>query len=492
MRNTRRKRPYQKRWVKFLPLTTVVLVCSLSLWHHSQLEALHSKTAATTIMPIKKTDVSAVDASKQRRRRGRRLDSFAGLNHTIAPVTVPLHASSGTHHVQMYIGSPPQRQTLIIDTGSRLMAFPCEPCRSCGSHASKKYFDPVLSTTDNMPTCGSCMLEGISKCSEFSTVGNVKGVKNKKCIISQKYTEGSSWTAYELEDLVWMGASDHKESIGMEYMKMAVPYVFGCQTSEKGLFRKQYADGILGLAIHESSLVQALYDARSINRLAFSLCLTRTGGSLSAGGIATEERHLEPIRFTPIARDHGWFALTVERVLLGSVCLAGCYSKDASPSSGVDYEDTVLEAFHGGKGTILDSGTTDTYLPQAIAERFQKVWSRLTVGLHYARRKYKYSYAEYEKLPSISFQFANNVTLTVDPESYMESVSTSTTLSRDPWEGTRELVNRIYIDEPTGAVLGANTMLGHDILFDIQGKQVGLAKADCDSEIYHGVVDTGR
>jgi len=472
---------------------TLISVSSFSLWHFSHLKALHSKTTATAMLPTQKKDSPPAESYKQRRRRGRRLDSFSGLNNTIAPVTVPLHASSGTHHVHMYIGSPPQRQTLIIDTGSRLMAFPCEPCRSCGSHVSKKYFNPLMSTTDNTPTCGSCMLEGISKCSEFSTVvGNGKGAKNKKCVISQKYTEGSSWTAYELEDMVWMGASDHQESIGMEYMKMAVPYVFGCQTSEKGLFRKQYADGILGLAIHESSLVQALYDARSINRLAFSLCLTKAGGSLSAGGIATEERHLEPIRFTPISRDHGWFALTVEQVLLGSVCLAGCKTKDESSSFTLDHEDTALRAFHGGKGTILDSGTTDTYLPQAIAEKFQKSWKSLTGGLQYSRRRYKYSYAEYEKLPSLTFKFENNVTLTVQPDSYMESVSASKILSRDPWEGTIELVNRIYIDEPTGAVLGANTMLGYDILFDIEGKQVGLAKADCDTEIYHGVVDTER
>jgi hypothetical protein len=47
------------------------------------------------------------------------------------------------------------------------------------------------------------------------------------------------------------------------------------------------------------------------------------------------------------------------------------------------------------------------------------------------------------------------------------------------WSGSRELVNRVYVDEPEGAVLGANAMAGHEILFDIQGQQVGIASANC-------------
>jgi Xylanase inhibitor N-terminal/Xylanase inhibitor C-terminal len=332
------------------------------------------------------------------------------------------------------------------------MAFPCEPCTNCGHHVSK-YFHPGLSTTDRSPSCGSCLLKGVSKCSDFLD----------RCIISQKYTEGSSWTAYETEDLVWLGSADLEESLE-EYMKLAVPYAFGCQTAERGLFKKQYADGILGLAIHETSIVRSLYDSKSIAREAFSLCLTRTGGSFSVGGISTPERLLEEMKFTPIARDHGWFALQVWEVRLGGICVA----------CGVD--SPALRAFDGGKGTILDSGTTDTYLPQAVAERFLEVWFALT-GLSFQKRKNRYSWSAFLSLPSITIVFEGNVTLTVEPSSYMEGVP-----STPDWTGTRELVNRVYLDEPEGAVLGANAMTGHEILFDTEGQRIGLAKADCDLE----------
>ena len=333
------------------------------------------------------------------------------------------------------------------------MAFPCEPCNNCGRHVSS-YFHPGLSTTDRTPSCGSCLLKGVSKCSDYLD----------RCVISQKYTEGSSWTAFETEDLVWLGSADLEESLE-EFMHLAVPYAFGCQTAERGLFRKQYADGILGLAIHETSIVRTLFDTNSILRDAFSLCLTRSGGSFSVGGVSTPERFLHDMKFTPIARDHGWFALHVWEVRLGGICVA-CGG-----------DSPALQAFHSGKGTILDSGTTDTYLPQAVAERFLEVWTELT-GFSFQKRKTRYSWSQFLLLPSISIVFEGNVTLTVEPAAYMEGVPSS-----PDWSGTRELVNRVYLDEPEGAVLGANAMTGHEILFDIQGQRVGLAQADCDLDV---------
>lgn len=128
------------------------------------------------------------DSFKQARDSGIRsphnasLDPYSPTTITTRVVTVPLHATTGTHHVYMSIGSPPQRQTLIVDTGSRLLAFPCHPCHGCGRHASK-FYSHDISTTAVIPKCGSCYLSG-SKCSEFSN----------HCVVTQKYTEGSSWT----------------------------------------------------------------------------------------------------------------------------------------------------------------------------------------------------------------------------------------------------------------------------------------------------------
>lgn len=41
---------------------------------------------------------------------------------------VPLNPGLGTHYAWVYAGTPPQRASVIADTGSGLMAFPCSGC----------------------------------------------------------------------------------------------------------------------------------------------------------------------------------------------------------------------------------------------------------------------------------------------------------------------------------------------------------------------------
>ena len=147
-----------------------------------------------------------------------------------ASMTVPMHYESGSHHVYIYVGSPkPQRQTLILDTGSRYMAFPCEPCPKCGRHASKFYFNDTQSTTHRDNYHPNCVFAKKPK----------KDSKDNACVFEQTYLEGSSWYAKEVEDLIWLATADEEESID-EYMPhLAIPFTFGCQTHVTGYFVHQ-------------------------------------------------------------------------------------------------------------------------------------------------------------------------------------------------------------------------------------------------------------
>jgi hypothetical protein len=51
--------------------------------------------------------------------------------------------------------------------------------------------------------------------------------------------------------------------------------------------------------------------------------------------------------------------------------------------------------------------------------------------------------------------------------------------TRSAWDGRITFRNRLYVDEPEGAVLGSNAMIGHDILFDLEGQTLGIAGANC-------------
>lgn len=49
-------------------------------------------------------------------------------------------SSLNYYFVNLYIGNPPKKQAVIIDTGSHLTSVPCQPlCESCGKHLNSYY-----------------------------------------------------------------------------------------------------------------------------------------------------------------------------------------------------------------------------------------------------------------------------------------------------------------------------------------------------------------
>lgn len=92
---------------------------------------------------------SAMDAKMLARREwhGRR-----SLYTKMSFEDTPLFLGYGTHFAYVYVGTPPQRASVIINTGSHFSAFPCSECRNCGNHTDP-YWDPYKSSTAHMVTC---------------------------------------------------------------------------------------------------------------------------------------------------------------------------------------------------------------------------------------------------------------------------------------------------------------------------------------------------
>mmetsp|Transcript_6199 Transcript_6199/g.7850 ORF Transcript_6199/g.7850 Transcript_6199/m.7850 type:complete len:428 (+) Transcript_6199:242-1525(+) len=375
----------------------------------------------------------------------------------VTNLSVPLFESQSSHHVHIYIGSPAQRRIVIVDTGSRLLVYPCEPCRRCGNnHISESYFDPKISFTDNTNDCEKCVFNSrISKC------------RQNQCTFVQSFTEGSSMTGYEVEDIAWFGTESIEESTKV-YMYMAVPITFGCQDSEKGLISNQYADGILGLIGLEdhNNIITKMFVDGTIPHHAFSLCLRRYDGILSIGGTSLTNRHLERMETIPLSKNNGYFSIDIQDFYIGGVPIK---SKNEIPL-----------IFNKGKGTILDSGTSDTYLPIAIANEFKRVWTEVTNGQSHSNFWKSFTLDEYKILPNITLTLQNGYQFVIQPSQYMEPDSDhDTTSSYETWNGQKRFACRIYLDEPIGCVLGANAMFDHDILFDLGKSMIGIARADC-------------
>jgi len=281
-------------------------------------------------------------------------------------------------------------------------------------------------------------------------------------------------------------------------MHTAVPFTFGCQVDETGMIKKQLADGILGLSMHGDNLITVMYKERSIEAHAFSLCLKRTGGFMSIGGMHHSSdngggggmHHLkEPVYFERLNDVNSvklrYYSIRIKSIRINTATL---------PLSNVSL------FFSEGKGTVVDSGTSDTYLPIGIANAFRKVWIQeqgqqghtTGAGSEHTNRVETYTYEQFKELPNVILTLSGGYEWVIRPSAYMEVAEKSSSTGRqkriednvvdefvDEWIDEKKLANRIYLDEPIGCVIGANWMFDHDVLFDIGGSRIGIARADC-------------
>ena len=449
-------------------------------------------------------------------------ENLSNQKNTTTTVTarffLPLVAAAGTVHVTLYVGQPPQPQVLIVDTGSHLTAWSCSSRPS--PYAAAPPYQPHRSSTHQIVPCDSCRMGHPSlRCDSSSSTSahdygslsltdaiasteteekdeeNGHSQVGDTCHVVQKYTEGSSWTAYEASELVTVAATaaatntdDNRGGVvagaitrGGQYdedaVEWTVPFAFGCQTSATGLFKQQYANGILGMEQSAHSLLGVWQNHGLVDQHAFSLCTAPDdpddgGGGYGVGGIMgvggpVVHRHLAPMRYTPLIRragsSGGLYSVRVTRVWLGDTLLV---SHATTPE--------LVEAFARGKGALLDSGTTDTFFPRELAPTWAAAWKRL-VQRPYSNLAQQYTHDEFLRFPNVTLDFdGGHLSWTIPPLHYIEGATSVR------WRGRRELTNRLYVDEAEGAVLGLNAHRGHDVLYNADAGHVGVAPAACD------------
>jgi hypothetical protein len=370
-------------------------------------------------------------------------NSVGNGNNNGDGVINPLYRGFGTHYAFVWVGSPPQRISVIVDTGSHWTAFPCAGCQ-CGQHMDS-YFNPAASISAQIPKCGS-----------------------NKCYFSQSYSEGSSWKAYKVRDKVWVGGALAEQV--SESDSLTVDFVFGCQERETGLFRTQMVDGIMGLSASGDTLPFRLYDAKITKTKAFSMCYRVGGGILNLGGV-DPLLNRAPMKYVALTKSSGWFTVRLLKIMM--------LNKKTGLLTTITERKETLST---GSGCIVDSGTTDTYLPSSIRSQFVATFLKLTDGtVSYSNKQISLTDEQIEKLPSIVFRFEGVNGDPVDIE--MPASSYTETLPGQSKQSTSNLKKRnfrVYVTEPRGIVLGANFMNDQNIAFDIQNKRIGFAKSDCE------------
>jgi Xylanase inhibitor N-terminal len=402
---------------------------------------------------------------------------------------VPLSQGYGTHFANVWVGTPtPQRKTVIVDTGSHYTAFPCTGCKNCGApHHTDPYFGPEKSLTFHQLQCSECQ-DGVI-------------CDGGMCKFNQAYTEGSTWDAVQVKDQFYCGGTDVLDSVDPIDRKYAIEFMFGCQVSMTGLFITQLADGIMGMSAHPATLPKKLYDERKIEHNMFAMCFRRelgtskrgvTAGSMTLGGVSNS-LDTSPLVFAKNVAKIGWFTVFVKNIYVRSG--GGQSAKSIDPIHQTIKVRVDVKTLNSGKGVIVDSGTTDTYLNKKVAKEFTRAWKEAT-GQVYSHAPMSLTPEQLRSLPTILIQcqaysvdtdpsiedydsipgYAGSLDPTA-PKDLLIAIPATSYMDFSPI--TKRYMSRLYFTESVGGVLGSNTMQGHNVLFDWQNGRVGFAESSC-------------
>lgn len=361
----------------------------------------------------------------------------------------------GYYYVNVLIGTPPQKQSLILDSGSKLTILPCKGCTNCNKHQNPLY------TPENSST--------FKKVTKEDKINNWKCpiINNfQNCSFNQGYLEGSDYSGYYAQDVFLF------ENESIENYK-DYRHVFGCANSETGEFYNQEADGIIGIGIGkgDNKAPGIIETEVSQNRLitdVFSICIAQSGGMMTFGNW-NKDKHLKKneksyINTTNMEWDNQY-----------KVPLTNIKVDDLD----VDY--TFEELNKDGGSAFFDTGTTFVYFDFRL---FGKIKQQIN---HYCSQS-KERCAGYDK-----FQDCYNIDFEIFKDKF-EMARTFPSLNFDfdgaeyKWLPQDQFVDPLDTSDSsicygmkslTNVILGAVFMRNYDVYFDRTNKRIAFSRSNC-------------
>eukprot|EP00920_Eleutheroschizon_duboscqi_P006976 GHVT01016197.1.p1 GENE.GHVT01016197.1~~GHVT01016197.1.p1 ORF type:complete len:822 (+),score=175.58 GHVT01016197.1:1111-3576(+) len=349
------------------------------------------------------------------------------------------------YFLDILVGTPAQRESVILDTGSSLLGFPCQGCSHCGTHIDK-HFDVSSSETAEWMSCHD------RKC-----FGQCQGSLHR-CSYKQSYSEGSSISGSYLSDMVAVGNLDqHNAPVRYDYI--------GCHDRETNLFVTQRAAGIFGISFpkgfKQPTLLDVLFGQDAmLNSRVFALCVAENGGLFTVGGYDAAHNRADSqgnsdVKWTSIV-SHSSYRVALEGM-----------------------EDSEGNVIADGKQqfgeTVVDSGTTYTYLPPVVYKSFSTKMDKFCTVEHQCERQEgsrpcwrAENVDELEQfLPVFKLKFGDGVQVDWHPRSYLYL------RSNQYW---CEAVDDNHLPS---TVLGMSFFKQKQIIFDREENRVGFVDAVC-------------
>ncbi|XP_074341012.1 aspartyl protease family protein 2 [Apium graveolens] len=275
------------------------------------------------------------------------------------PLTSGASTGSGQYFVDLRIGTPPQRLLLVADTGSDLVWVSCSACRNCSKHPPNTSFFPRHSTTFSPHHCfdSSCKLIPHPRhvaCNHTRL--------HSPCRYEYSYSDGSFTSGFFSRETTTFNTSSGNV---VKHNKLA----FGCGFNQSGPSVSgpsfNGANGVIGLGRGPISLPSQL-GRRFGNK--FSYCLMDYTLSppptsfLLFGNNDAVKKSYTPLLVNPLSPT--FYYVGIKSVYIEGVKLP------ISPST------WAIDGFGNG-GTIVDSGTTLTFLPDPVYNRILNAVNKL-------------------------------------------------------------------------------------------------------------------
>eukprot|EP01053_Blabericola_migrator_P011644 Blabericola_migrator_1__11643@NODE_700_length_6820_cov_37_868651_g509_i0_p2_GENE_NODE_700_length_6820_cov_37_868651_g509_i0NODE_700_length_6820_cov_37_868651_g509_i0_p2_ORF_typecomplete_len569_score53_36Asp/PF00026_23/6_9e24Asp/PF00026_23/8_3e17TAXi_N/PF14543_6/1_6e31TAXi_N/PF14543_6/8_7e03TAXi_C/PF14541_6/6_5e03TAXi_C/PF14541_6/5_1e20_NODE_700_length_6820_cov_37_868651_g509_i050306736 len=403
----------------------------------------------------------------------------------------PLYGSINDYayyFVDVMIGNPPRRQSVILDSGSSLLGFPCTGCgRNCGKHLDPP-FNISGSETAQRYSCRDprCISRNACRSDKVDT-----------CTYTQVYSEGSSIEGFFFSDIIALGdVEDDNSFIQYDYI--------GCHTRETVLFTTQQASGILGVSFpkggRQPTVMDTLMGSEYVNSKVFALCAAEDGGALTVGGY-NGSHHVASYSRAASPRSSRKFWPTFLRGVSSSSSAAAqapAMSKNvvwAPIISDINYQIPLnkislqgSDLIKGGFGEVLvDSGTTYSYFPHDVYKTLAKTLIDLCKRNNGLPEDVKAGDCRQGRSDLICFHFTDGQTVEKELNkipSFIVDIGNDGIIEWSPRSWLFRKTERIWcsaIEDNRRAqtILGMSFMKNKEVIFDRDNSYIGFVAADC-------------
>ncbi|KAM5575808.1 aspartic proteinase NANA, chloroplast-like [Rosa sericea] len=406
-------------------------------------------------------------------------------SETNSSFAMPVHSGfdilSGLYWVEVKIGTPPKTFLLAADTGSDLTWVKCKYDRTLTKEAKQKMIDDRKKKKHHHGDLKKSLIflnKGrefrADLSSTFKPVPCSDGMCSKGLAHMMSYKDCPTPTSPCKYTYRYMGGEGADGFFGYDTItvplangsKTKLPNVtIGCTDSSQKL---RQGDGILGLGFGDYSFSETVVSYKFSGKFSYCLMFHRSNSSvLSYLTFGPNKQTVNsPMRYTKLVmrkkngEKSAFYGVNITGISIGGTLLKiPSQFWDATSSNG---------------GVVLDSGSTNTFLPLPA---YKAVMDELTVPLskydYFAIKDLPFDFCfndtgyDESSVPRLAYHFADGVRFEPPVRNYVVPVT----------QGTKCLG---FIPSPDGKfVIGNQMQQNHLWEFDISRGTVGFAPSSC-------------